>query len=155
MGVEIERKFLVKHDLWRSQASQGVNIKQGYLIAGEDWTLRVRMMPEQAFLTLKGATKGIRRREYEMEISLEEAQDLYSECICSIEKTRYRVHVGDAVWEVDEFSGENAGLVIAEIELPEEEASFEKPDWLGAEVSVDTRYFNACLAQHPLSSWAK
>jgi adenylate cyclase len=155
MGVEIERKFLVRNDLWRSQASQGAQIKQGYLMASEDWTLRVRMMPAQAFLTLKGATRGIRRREYEMEIPLEEAQDIYSDCICSIEKTRYRVHVGDAVWEVDEFSGENTGLVIAEIELPEEEASFEKPDWLGAEVSADIRYFNACLAQHPLSSWAK
>lgn len=155
MGVEIERKFLVKNDLWQSQAFQGINIKQGYLIAGEDWTLRVRMMPSQAFLTLKGATTGIRRREYEMEIPLEEAQALWSDCICSIEKTRYEVRVGDSVWEIDEFSGENAGLVIAEIELPEEEASFEKPDWLGAEVSADTRYFNACLAQHPLSSWAK
>ena len=155
MGIEIERKFLVKNDLWRSQASQGVKIMQGYLMAGEDWTLRVRMMPAQAFLTLKGATTGIRRREYEMEIPVEEAQALWSDCICSIEKTRYRVHAGDAVWEIDEFSGENAGLVIAEIELSEEEASFDKPDWLGAEVSADTRYFNACLAQYPLSSWAK
>jgi adenylate cyclase len=155
MGVEIERKFLVRSDLWRSEASEGVEIKQGYLMAAADWTLRVRIMPTRAFLTLKGATTGIRRREYEMEIPLDEARELWSDCLCSVEKTRYGVRVDEAFWEVDVFSGENAGLVVAEIELPEEEASFEKPMWLGEEVSLDARYFNACLAQQPVSSWDK
>lgn len=155
MAIEIERKFLVDNDLWRSEATEGVEIKQGYLLARAEWTLRVRITPTLAFLTLKGPTKGICRKEYEMEIPWDEAQALWSECTYRIEKTRYRVQVGTHGWEIDEFSGNNTELVLAEIELSEEDESFEKPNWLGLEVSTDERYFNACLAQHPVSSWAR
>ena len=155
MGVEIERKFLVKNTLWRSQASQGVNIKQGYLISGEDWTLRVRMMPAQAFLTLKGANEGIRRSEYEYPIPLEEAEELLNSCSFRVEKRRYRIEVEQHLWEVDVFNGANEGLVLAEVELAFEEESFVRPTWLGDEVSNDARYSNARLAQDSFLSWSK
>jgi adenylate cyclase len=153
MGQEIERKFLVKGIAWRN--GDGVSIRQGYLHNEVDGTVRVRTKGEHAYLTVKGSTSGITRLEFEYEIPLEEADQILDE-LCQkplIEKTRYEVHVGRFKWEIDEFLGENAGLVVAEVELEDEDQEFPRPDWLGEEVSGDFRYQNANLVKHPYSKW--
>lgn len=155
MGTEIERKFLVRGESWRSLA-QGVLYRQGYITSGKDCTVRVRVAGEQGYLTLKGATEGISRAEYEYAIPLQDATELLN-TFCQrplIEKTRYRILWGDLVWEVDEFAGENQGLIMAEVELADPAQTVALPDWIGEEVSADPRYFNANLANHPFQSWA-
>jgi adenylate cyclase len=155
MGQEIERKFLVKGNAWRTGA--GTLIRQGYLHTEVNGVVRVRTKGERATLTIKGNTSGITRLEFEYEIPVEEANQILDDlCIQPlIEKIRYEVHVGGLKWEIDEFLEENAGLVVAEIELENENQEFTKPDWLEREVSDDFRYQNANLVKNPYSRWGK
>ncbi|MDX1694575.1 MAG: CYTH domain-containing protein [Ketobacteraceae bacterium] len=159
MAVEIERKFLVNASKWQefrdAQQLEGVMFRQGYLAEGES-TVRVRLEGDKGRLTIKGKTRGLSRLEFEYPIPAEDAEQLL-DALCGkplIEKHRYvyRSPAGDT-WEVDEFHGENRGLIVAEIELPSESASFERPDWLAEEVSHDDRYFNVNLAKHPFTRW--
>jgi adenylate cyclase len=152
MAIEIERKFLVQGSDWRQGA--GTVFSQGYLNRDKHRTVRVRIAGAQAFLTIKGATQGNTRAEFEYEIPLPDAEQLLAMCDGpTVQKVRrVLVHAG-ATWEVDEFSGLNAGLVVAEIELTAENQVFEHPAWLGREVSDDARYFNSNLAQVPFSTW--
>jgi CYTH domain-containing protein len=155
MGQEIERKFLVRKELWKNQPKNGQVYRQGYLNSVKERTVRVRIANNKGYLTVKGLTRGATRLEFEYEIPVEDAQKLLDLCEKPlIEKTRYKIEQGDFVWEVDEFFGENEGLILAEIELESEEQSFSKPDWLAEEVTDDPRYFNANLVQHPYSKWA-
>lgn len=155
MAIEIERKFLVQGEAWRQGA--GLQLSQGYLCRDPARTVRVRIAGRQAFLTVKGLGQGaakMSRQEFEYEIPLADAQALLKLCDGPvIEKLRRRIAVGGHVWEVDEFFGDNAGLVLAEVELESEDQAFERPGWLGAEVTQDARYFNANLAAHPYSQW--
>lgn len=156
MSTETERKFLVTGTAWRSQAA-GVSLRQGYLSSAKERVVRVRIAGERAFLTIKGLTRGVSRLEFEYPIPLADAGRLLDE-LCErplVEKTRYTLQVNGHRWEIDEFHGENAGLVVAEIELADEGRSFTPPPWLGAEVSDDPRYFNSNLARHPYSRWGE
>lgn len=154
MGVEIERKFLVRSDRWEDQAVGSTPMRQGYLARGSGVTVRVRVAGDQAWLTIKGPTHGISRSEFEYPIPVADAAQLLDRhagrCV---EKRRFRVPVDGHTWEVDRFEGDNAGLVLAEIELTHPDESFALPDWAGAEVSGDPRYFNAYLAEHPYREW--
>lgn len=154
MAQEIERKFLVRGTAWRDLAS-GVLYRQGYLSTSEDRSVRVRVAGEKAHLTIKGRSRGAIRTEFEYEVPWADAQLMLDE-LCErplIEKTRYRVTIGGLVWEIDEFAGDNAGLVVAEVELADEDQAFAKPDWVGEEVTHDPRYFNTNLVANPYSSW--
>lgn len=152
MGVEIERKFLVKEG-WQP-TGESVSIKQGYLPGTGPMLVRIRLEDQRALLTLKGRTEGVTRSEYEYEIPVQDAQELLLRCRKKVvEKTRYFVIHGDYTWEVDVFAGANKGLVVAELELSDEDEAFDRPDWLGAEVSSDARYYNSNLAEHPFSEW--
>jgi len=154
MAKEIERKFLLKNDAWRDLVP-GVHYRQGYLHADKNCTVRVRIAGTTGYLTIKGATQGIRRSEYEYVIPLEEAKAMLDE-LCpqpQIEKIRYTIRYEGFSWEVDEFLGVNQGLVMAEVELQYEEQPFSKPDWIGKEVSGDKRYYNAALCTNPYSQW--
>lgn len=152
--MEIERKFLVLGEPWRG-AAKGIALRQGYLSTQRHAVVRVRISDELAWLTIKGPTAGISREEFEYEIPHRDGQLLIAICEGGIvEKTRYRIAHGDHVWEVDVFAGDNAGLVIAEMELTSEDEQFERPDWLGNEVSDDRRYSNSALSQQPYSGWA-
>ena len=153
MAVEIERKFLIRDERWRSEVAAQQVLKQGYLNDDPARSVRVRVAGEQAFLTIKGKGRGISRSEFEYAIPLADAESLLGLCPSLIEKTRYRVPQGKLVWEIDVFEGNNAGLVVAEIELPAEDAAFEQPDWLGPEVSGDNRYYNSQLSLHPYTQW--
>jgi adenylate cyclase len=155
VATEIERKFLVNCEAWRAQAAPGIRFRQGYLAGGGKASVRVRVEGETANINIKSATLGVRRQEYEYPIPLADAHTML-ESLCDgrlVEKTRYCVTVGEHVWEVDVFEGENAGLVVAEIELDHEDEAFIKPDWAGEEVSRDPRYYNVYLAQHPYKEW--
>jgi adenylate cyclase len=152
MSIEIERKFLVIGENWKQ--GTGIAYCQGYLNPDKERTVRVRVAGEKAFLTIKGLSKGITRTEFEYEIPLDDAEQLLK--LCSgplIQKHRYNIQYQGNTWEVDEFSGENTGLVLAEIELQHEDQTFEKPSWLGKEVSDDPRYFNSNLALKPYLQW--
>lgn len=154
MGVEIERKFLLLGDAWRG-LGQAVLLRQGYLSSARERVVRVRIEGEQAMLTIKGANVGATRGEWEYPIPLADAVELL-DGLCEqplIEKVRHRIEHAGMVWEVDEFLGANAGLIVAEIELASEDQPFEKPEWIGAEVSGDARYYNANLIRHPFSQW--
>jgi CYTH domain-containing protein len=154
MGIEIERKFLVKADTWRVNAV-GKHYRQGYLVKGSQVTVRVRIVGEQGFLTIKGKAQNYTRPEYEYPIPLTDAEQML-DLWCYprvVEKIRYRIPVGDLVWEVDEFLGLNQGLVLAEVELTDPEQSIPLPDWVGPEVSQTAQYYNASLAQYPYKSW--
>ncbi|MDX2231382.1 MAG: CYTH domain-containing protein [Leptolyngbyaceae cyanobacterium bins.349] len=154
MGTEIERKFLVRGDEWRS-LGQGVTYAQGYLASEPGRVVRVRIAGEQGFLTIKGATAGISRAEYEYEIPVTDAQALL-ETLCDrpfIQKTRYKIHANGLLWEVDEFAGENQGLILAEVELQDPEQAIGLPPWIGEEVSHDPRYYNANLVKFPYCHW--
>jgi len=156
MGLEIERKFLVRNQAWRDLAQPGVAYAQGYLTRESGRTVRVRVAGNQGFLTLKSPTEGISRREYEYVIPVNEAWELL-EFLCYqplIEKTRYRIPLTSVVWEIDEFRGANQGLILAEVELDHPDQDLVLPDWIGLEVSGDPRYFNSYLNQHPYSTWA-
>ena len=153
MAKEIERKFLVKKELWRPK-DEGVAIAQGYLAADAARAVRVRLAGERACLTVKGPTKGIERLEFEYEIPPQDARAMLALCERPwIEKRRYRERYGAHIWEIDCFSGENEGLIVAEIELARADEAFEAPPWLGEEVSEDSRYLNASLMRLPFSRW--
>ncbi|PXY47232.1 CYTH domain-containing protein [Flavobacterium hydrophilum] len=156
--IEIERKFLVKSDEFKVQAFAENKIAQGYLSSLPERTVRIRIKGKKGFITIKGIGHhgGMTRFEWENEIPLDEAQELLKLCEKGkIEKTRYEIQSGKHVFEVDEFYGENEGLVMAEIELESETESFEKPDWLGDEVTNDERYYNAYLSKNPFKDWEK
>jgi len=152
MGLEIERKFLVVGDDWR--AAPAAPYAQGYLNRDKQRTVRVRIVRDQAWLTVKGANSGATRAEFEYAIPVADARQLLALCDGPLVRKLRRVvvHAG-MTWEIDEFEGDNAGLVVAEIELPSEDAPFEAPPWLGAEVTHDPRYFNSSLAAAPFSTW--
>jgi adenylate cyclase len=155
MGIEIERKFLVKNDAWRGQVESQVHIMQGYLANNAGLTVRARVKGERAYLTIKGPTQGVSRAEYEYEIPVEDAETMLRELAISppIDKVRHKIRVGDHVWELDVFAGENAGLVMAEVELESEDETFVLPDWAGEDVSADPRYYNVNLARNPFKHW--
>lgn len=160
MGTEIERKYLVVNDSWRAQAGEGVGYRQGYLSSidpesGTKASVRVRIQGDRAFLNIKSATLGIRRMEYEYPVPVSDAQEILENlCVDAVvTKTRYHLRHDDHLWEIDLFDGDNKGLVVAEIELNDEKAVFSRPDWVGDEVSHDTRYYNVCLARHPFKDW--
>ena len=156
MKQEIERKFLVTGDSWRKETGGGISCRQGYMTTGSsNVTVRVRLMGKWGFLTIKGSSQGISRTEMEYEIPAADAEYML-EHLCSgglVSKVRYILIHNGSRWEIDEFSGDNTGLVVAEIELEREDQPFEKPDWLGEEVSLDRRYTNAALARKPFRSW--
>ena len=157
MGREIERKFLLNSQAWRSQVTKKTLLRQGYL-STSGATVRVRVQEDRAFLTIKGRPKGAIRREYEYPIPLADAEEMLAELIVSppVEKYRYLVPAGNGlVWEIDEYLGENAPLFTAEIELPSPDTQFEIPEWLGKEVSGDRRYTNGALSRSPYSRWSK
>ncbi len=155
MAAEIERKFLVKSGSWR-EGPAGEWICQGYLCTDPERTVRVRVKGDRGYLTVKGASRGIERAEFEYPVPLEDAKALLAMCRGPLlEKVRHERQVGGHLWEIDEFRGENEGLVIAEIELEEEGEEFEMPEWAGEEVSEDPRYYNACLARHPWREWGR
>ncbi len=154
MGIEIEKKFLLTGTGWKELAA-GTPYRQGYLSSVKERTVRVRTIADKGFLTIKGISVGAVRREYEYEIPVEDANALLDE-LCEkpiIEKNRYKIDYSGFVWEVDEFFGENDGLVVAEIELESEDQLFDKPEWVGEEVTGDARYFNSNLIKHPYCRW--
>ncbi|WP_258098897.1 CYTH domain-containing protein [Marinoscillum pacificum] len=154
MGLEIERKFLLKNSDWRKLVEEENLIKQGYLNSNAERTVRVRVKNSTAFLTIKGKSQNTVRQEFEYEIPLVDAELMLKLCEPPlIEKTRFIVKYQGKTWEIDEFEGENKGLTVAEIELSSEDESFELPDWIGEEVSHDDRYFNSSLIKKPFSSW--
>jgi len=155
MATEIERKFLVTSDSWRQEANGGTPFRQGYLIGSEKASVRIRIEGERANINIKSATLGVTRQEYEYAIPLDDAETML-DTLCEqpqIEKTRYLVPHEGHTWEVDVFAGDNEGLIVAEIELADEDEAFARPSWLGEEVSDDTRYYNVCLVKHPYSEW--
>ncbi len=153
MAVEIERKFLVRNDHWRSLGTP-VHYAQGYLVADGERTVRVRIAGEEGYLTIKGASEGISRVEFEYKIPVDEAIGILRLSVTPIvEKYRTKVLFAGKVWEIDEFEGENHGLIMAEIELQSEVESFSIPSWIGEEVTGDMRYYNSYLARNPFCSW--
>ncbi|NOT06981.1 MAG: CYTH domain-containing protein [Gemmatimonadales bacterium] len=155
MSKEIERKYLVDTKAWNPGPAIGTRYRQGYLSIDPERVVRVRTDGRAAFLTIKGRITGITRSEFEYPIPLEDAEVMLAHMRTGalIEKTRYRVEFAGRVWEVDEFEGENTGLVVAEVELPDEAASIAPPPWVRDEVSYDSRYFNTNLARHPYGEW--
>lgn len=162
MGIEIERKFLVAADDWRAGVESSQRMAQGYLDAGDalacgsgKTSVRVRIAGESAWLNIKSRQSGAARQEFEYSIPLADAQALLHLCSGGlIDKTRHHVRHGGFLWEIDEFAGVNAGLIVAEIELPAADTAFARPDWLGHEVTDAPRYYNHALAQRPYSQWA-
>ena len=155
MGQEIERKFLVKSD-FKPFVKKSIRIVQGYLSSVPERTVRVRIKGDKGFLTIKGIgnESGASRFEWEKEIAKEDAESLLKICEPGvIDKTRHLVEVGNHTYEVDEFYGDNQGLTLAEVELASEDETFEKPDWLGEEVTGDVKYFNSMLMKNPYSKW--
>jgi len=160
MGVEIERKFLVDGDAWRAQATKSQRMVQGYLLDAAHLTqarcsMRVRIASAQAWLNIKSVEHGVSRQEYEYAISLEDAERMLRDfCNGVVEKTRHHVPFAGNLFEVDEFAGENHGLIVAELELERVDQIFERPDWLGREVSAAPRYYNVNLIHHPYARWS-
>ena len=155
-GFEIERKFLVCGDDYKHQAYSHSRIKQGYICSGRGRTVRVRLRDDCGYLTIKGPSLngGLSRYEFEKEITLDEAEHLFALCEPGvIDKTRWLVKSGSHTFEVDEFHGDNAGLVMAEVELSAENEPYEKPDFIGLEVTGDRRFYNSSLREYPFSAW--
>jgi adenylate cyclase len=155
MAIEIERKFLVKGD-FKSESEKATRITQGYLSSVAERTVRVRIKGSKGFVTIKGvaSVSGASRYELEKEITVEEANELLKICEPGvIDKTRFLVTKGKHTFEVDEFYGENEGLIVAEVELSSEEEAFDRPSWLGEEVTGDARYYNSMLIKNPFSRW--
>lgn len=153
MALEIERKFLLKEGAWRNE--KGTKYRQGYLNIAKERTVRVRIIDDDGYLTVKGVSRGAVRVEYEYEIPVAEAEAMLDD-LCEkplIEKMRYKIEFHGLVWEADEFFGENLGLLVAEVELESEDQSFVKPEWVGEEVTEDPKYYNANLIHHPYSKW--
>jgi adenylate cyclase len=156
MAIEIEHKFLLANDDWRQWVSSSVTYKQGYLSSQATSSIRVRISNDKAWLNIKSATIGTQRHEYEYEIPLADANEIL-DTLCNkplIEKTRHFVNNNGNIWEIDEFYGDNQGLIIAEIELSATTQVFEKPHWIGTEVTHDRRYYNNNLAVQPYSAWS-
>ena len=155
MGVEVERKFLVIDESWRAEVTKATRIVQGYLARTGHVTLRVRIKGDDAFVTIKGASQGISRAEYEFPIPLPDAQSMLDELAEGpvVEKVRHLVPVGAHIWEVDVFEGANAPLIMAEVELSTADEPFVRPGWAGQDVSDDARYYNVNLAKHPYREW--
>jgi adenylate cyclase len=155
MPIEIERKFLVEGDAWRNAVESSSRISQGYLVADPRITVRVRLRDDLAYLTIKGATQGMGRSEFEYQIPPADAQAMLQDLavLAPVEKVRHLIRVGNHLWELDVFEGANAGLVMAEVELAAEDEPFVRPEWAGEEVTGDPRYFNAYLARQPFTLW--
>jgi CYTH domain-containing protein len=156
MANEIERKFLVVGNEWKGLAA-GAPYRQGYLSTVKERTVRVRTIGPRGMLTVKGLTRGVTRLEFEYDIPAADANRMLDD-LCErplIEKVRYTLHAGAITWQIDEFTGENRGLVVAEVELSAADQAFDRPPWLGDEVSSDPRYFNANLVRHPYRSWSR
>ncbi len=155
MGIEIERKFLVKNDQWRKSVVSDAVMKQGYVANQTNASVRVRIANGKAHLNIKSSTIGIKRAEFEYEIPLEEAEEILAQIAEQpfIDKTRYKVKCGEHIWELDIFEGANRGLIVAEIELNSEDEAFELPEWVGDEVSGDSKYYNVSLVNHPFNQW--
>lgn len=155
MATEIERKFLLSSDAWRDQATSSSRLVQGYLARTDGSAIRVRVDGERAELNIKHTLDGINRLEYEYAIPLDDAREMLDRVALRplIDKTRHIVPIGGHEWEIDEFHGDNAGLVVAEIELGSDDEAFERPDWLGQEVSSDPRYYNSNLSKLPFTRW--
>ncbi len=154
MGLEIEKKFLVKDNSWKALA-EGVLYQQGYLSTEKERTVRVRVIGEQGYLTIKGKSIGATRLEFEYEIPVIDAQEMLTK-LCGnsvLEKYRYKIPFDGMIWEVDEFLGKNKGLIVAEVEMENEEQIFKLPSWIGEEVTHKTEYFNSRLTQKPFSEW--
>jgi adenylate cyclase len=162
MGIEIERKFLVTGEGWRAAAHAVVPMAQGYLndvgaveAGTQKASVRVRLQGQTAFLNIKSRQMGHTRQEFEYPVPVEDARALLALCVGGlVDKRRHLVKVGAHVWEVDEFLGDNAGLVVAEVELAAADEAFEKPDWAGAEVTDEGRYYNLALASYPYAQWS-
>ncbi len=151
--LEIEKKFLVKEGIWRNQ--EGKKYRQGYLNSAKERIVRVRSVKDKGYLTIKGITVGASRMEFEYEIPRRDAEILLEICEKPlIEKIRYTVKEGGFVWEIDEFLGENRGLIVAEVELESEDQQFPRPEWVGEEVTGDPRYFNSNLIKNPYTKWS-
>lgn len=163
MGIEIERKFLVTGDGWRAAAHAVVPMAQGYIndaaaldSGAQKASVRVRIQGDAAYLNLKSREPGHTRQEFDYPIPVDDARALLALCVGGlVDKRRHLVRHGNHLWEVDEFLGENAGLVVAEIELDHAEEAFERPEWLGEEVTDDVRYYNLALAAHPYGRWSR
>ena len=154
MPREIERKFLLKNDAWRSQVLASRQMSQGYLASGGNVSVRVRIAGEEAWLNIKAGGFVASRQEYEYPLPLDEARELLALAEGPlVEKTRHYVEQGALTWEIDEFHGDNSGLVVAELELDSEDADFARPPWLGIEVTELRRYYNVCLVKHPYRAW--
>jgi adenylate cyclase len=155
MGIEIERKFLVNKQKWEQVPKPaGEKLRQGYMLNNKDKTIRLRITPVTAYLTFKSGTRGISRNEYEYEIPIDDASELYEQfVITGLEKTRYCVSFEDKLWEVDVFFGDNDGLIIAEIELDAEDELFELPPWVTEEVTGQEKYYNSSLSVRPYKGW--
>lgn len=156
MNLEIERKFLVNDTTFKEEAYAQHEIAQGYICSGVRNTVRVRLRDDKAFLTIKGKSThdGLSRPEWEKEITVKEAKELMHLCEPSIiQKTRYLIKAGKHIIEVDEFGGDNKGLIVAEIELMHIDEDFDKPEWLGKEVTGDSKYYNALLSKKPFKAW--
>lgn len=155
MAVEIERKFLLANEQWRELVQSRSKYIQGYLSRCPERTVRVRVVDDRAWLTIKGKNIRSVRSEYEYPIPLTDALEMLAQ-LCEhpvIEKWRHCINIDTHLWEIDEFLGENSGLIVAEIELKQENEVFARPDWLGTEVTDDNRYFNSCLISHPYQEW--
>lgn len=155
MAIEIEHKFLIANDDWRHDADDGIRIIQGYMGSNDKSSVRIRVNGDSANINIKSKTIGAQRSEYEYAIPLDDANEILT-ALCNrpyIEKTRYHVIFQGHEWEVDVFSGENEGLIVAELELADADESFPLPSWIGAEVTDDVRYYNSCLVTHPYKNW--
>lgn len=155
MAIEIERKFLLKNDNWKKQVLSSTVFKQGYLSGSKKASVRVRIEGEQANINIKSMTLSITRQEYEYAIPLNDAQTML-DSLCDkplVEKVRHIAKYKGHTWEIDEFSGDNQGLIVAEIELKDENEAFEIPEWIGEEVSEQQKYYNVNLIKHPYKNW--
>lgn len=156
MGIEIERKFLLRDDTWRRAVSGTSHLRQGYIAIDAGNTARVRTDGQRAWLTVKGRAEGLARPEFEYTITTDDAEGLLALCRDRVvEKRRHIVLLHGCRWEIDEFLGRNTGLVLAELELPGADHPFDRPPWLGPEVTPDPRYTNAALSTHPFSTWPR
>ena len=155
MGIEIERKYLVTNDTWQQNADEGIYMIQGYMSSNDKSSVRIRANGDTANLNIKSKTIGAQRSEYDYAIPVAEAMEIL-ETLCDkpfIVKTRYHVGFRDKTWEIDVFAGENQGLIVAEVELNSVNENFSLPDWVGKEVTKESRYYNICLISNPYKDW--
>lgn len=154
MSVEIERRFLLKNAAWREQVTASVVMRQGYLSVEKERTIRIRVIGDEAWLTVKGFISDVSRHEFDYPIPKSDAETMLNAlCPFVLDKTRHLVTVGHATFEIDEYQGENAPLIVAELELPDEAAAYPTPAWLGTEITADGRFSNAYLSKHPFATW--